>query len=138
MNPTYKAHIESNLDTYRYQTLLQYLDCWKTPAPRKLDANELLTSYYGWEVRNLATQHLKNHLYQKVVDCGSLAAAIMFTSRHFIMMGENTKSLPACSTPIITGVLQELQGHINKSFGHQINVPIHEKLDGIIKQNTIL
>lgn len=138
MNPTYKAHIETNLDEYRYQILLQYIECWKTPAQRKLEAKELFATWYGYDVRNLATQHLKNHLYQKVVGCGSFAGAIMFTFTHFVKMNDSTKTLPAGFTPIIAGVIQDLQGHIHRAIGHDIHVSQYERLDTIIQQNTIL
>lgn len=135
MNPSYKKTIEANLDEYRYQYLLEKLESWNNPSIRKIDPKELLTDYVGWDVRNLVNGHLKHYLYHRVLECGNFPSVVCLLFR-YLVGGELNQTLPTAFTKTIHASLQELQSHINRTFGKNLNIPYHENLDNIIRKNT--
>ena len=135
MNPSYKAALEANLDEYRYQYLLTRIKDWHDTNIVKLNANNVLTSHIGWDTRNVADRHLRHYLYQKVVECGSFPSVVCLLFRYLIR-GDLNQSLPPSFDQTIHYALQQLHQHITLTFGNHLNVPDHQNLDNIIRQNT--
>lgn len=133
MNPTFKAHIESNIDAYRYDMLMEKIKGWDQGFNNlKMDAS-LLTNYLGWELSKRVEIITKKHLYDRLVECGSFASATtwLFQNSNSMLDTRNRSPLPMCYQEVLRQHLSTAQSILCSIFG-RAPTPRVRTLDEVI------
>jgi hypothetical protein len=120
MNPTFRKHIENNLDEYRYKRFMFQIKDWDRGFTNLQMNPNLFTTYLGWTITEQIEIIIKKHLYDRLDECGSFDSALcwLIANNNKILNNGQPSALPECYTPSIRSHLIQAQNILCSVLGH--------------------